>query len=470
MKYLLPYLLIMSLAACSAEDPGRFTGFWEGPHPVDPEMKFYVEVLCENDSFLARAYWAENRHYQSTFKIDSVRISGDSMRFFVPAWACTYAGGLSDKGVIRGGFFCEGEPFDTVILVKDPEIENHLIYSKPGCKDPDFKYSYAIPSEGNDLLQPSIYSTAGDSLFIHALLPEIIQGEYGRINSFLLYRSDKLICEEYFYGFTRDDLHQIESCTKSVTSLLVGIAADQGYITDMGEALYRIFPEYPVLRKAGYRDMSLEDLLTMRSGYDLLDRAVFSSENLIDTALVRPLVHPPGKVFQYDGGNTEILGAVLKVKTGMFADDFARRYLFGPLQIERYTWDDPGQNGYPLMSGSLSLTPRSMLKIGAMVLSHGSFNGQALISESWIEESTSVKTETHIPGDKYSYQWWNLLLDSGGKAYETIWANGWGSQFIFIFPELDAVIVTTGFNYEYDSWAITEGISKYLYYLDKHEQ
>ena len=108
-KRLLLYLLILSLSACSAEDPGRFTGFWEGPHPVDPEMKFYVEVLCENDSFLARAYWAENRHYQSTFKIDSIRISGDSMRFFVPDWACTYAGGLSDKGVIRGGFFCEGQ-------------------------------------------------------------------------------------------------------------------------------------------------------------------------------------------------------------------------------------------------------------------------------------------------------------------------------------------------------------------------
>ena len=466
MKCLLTYLLIMTLAACVAEDTNRFTGFWEGPHPVNPESKFYVELVCENDSFLGRAFWAENRHYQSTFKIDSVRIAGDSMCFFVPAWGCTYTGGLSDKGVIRGGFFCEGEAFDTVILVKDQEIENHLIYSKPGCNDPDFSYAYVIPAEGDDLLEPSAYTTAGDSLFIHSLLPEIIQGEYGRINSFLLYRSDKLICEEYFYGFTRDDLHQIESCTKSVTSLLVGIAVDQAYITNLGEALYSIFPEYPVLGKAGYRDLNIEDLLTMKSGYDLLDKALFSLEHFIDTALVRPLSNPPGKVFQYDGANTEILGVVLKKKTGMFADEFARKYLFEPLHIERYNWDGPGQNGYPLMCGSLSLTPRSMVKIGAMVLNHGRFNEQEVLSESWIEESTSVKTETNFPGDKYSYQWWNLHLDSGGKAYKTIWANGWGSQFIFIIPELDAVIVTTGFNYENDSWAIREGISKYLHYLD----
>lgn len=471
MRLLLVYLFaLLLIIACAGESAEQFTGFWEGPHPVDPSRKFYVELKCENDSFRALGYWTENRHYQSEFQIDTVWVAGDSLRFFVPSWGCVYSGMLSDEGVVSGGFLCEGEPFDPVSLVKDENIKNHLIYACPGCKVPDYKYDCVKPEEEDDLLETSAISTLGDSLFIYSLLPEIIQGEYGRINSFLLYREDRLICEEYFYGYTRDDLHQIESCTKSVTSILVGIAADQGWISDLSEPLYEIFPEYPLLMEEGYRNLNIKDILTMRSGYKVLDQALFRSDKLIDSALIRPLVHAPGTVFQYDGGNTEILGAILKVKTGMYADDFARKYLFGPLAIEHFSWDSPGNSGYPLMGGSLSLAPRSMVKVGAMVLNKGVFNKQQVVSESWIEESASAKTESNVPGDMYSYQWWNILMDSGRKSYECIWANGWGGQFIYIIPDLDAVIVTTGYNYENDSWAISGGISKYLHYLDNYEQ
>lgn len=112
------------------------------------------------------------------------------------------------------------------------------------------------------------------------------------------------------------------------------------------------------------------------------------------------------------------------------------------------------------------MRPVDMMKIGMMVLNQGRFGSEQVISSDWIRESTSVKTRTNIDGDDYGYQWWDIVLQSGQVKYKTIWANGMGSQFIYIIPELQVIIVTTGYNYENDSWAITQGISKYLHFLD----
>ena len=204
----------------------------------------------------------------------------------------------------------------------------------------------------------------------------------------------------------------------------------------------------------------------MTSGFNPDNENLFRSDDRIAYALKRKVVFSPGEKFQYDGGNTEILGAIIKKQTGMFADEFAAKYLFDPLGIANFNWDINKQNGFPGMAGALQLCPRDMGKLGLLVLNKGTFLGKQVVSKDWITESTSVKTNTHIPGDDYSYQWWNLHLESKGKIYECIWANGWGSQFIYIFPELEVVIVTTGHNYEGNSWAITNGISKYLYLLE----
>lgn len=459
--------LIFLLATCVHQiTESNIIGFWEGPHPVSPIKKFYIHFEKSGDTLIAKGYWAENNFYQSHFEVENPRLKEDSIRFFIPLWNCWYSGVVSNNEYICGGFFCEGEPFDTVNLVRNDKIADFLVNSKPGCKNPGYQYQYTIPPSLDDEIETSGFLSMGDSMFIYSILPEIINGDFGRLNSFLLFKNEKLICEEYFFGYTRNDLHYIESCTKSVTSLLIGIAKDKSLITDIDEPLFNIFPEYPVLKKANYRDITIKYLLTMTSGYDPQNEELFRSDDRIDFALKRKLINKPGSTFNYDGGNTEILGAILKLKTGEFGDSFAEEYLFKPITIQNYSWETYGQKGFPCMAGSLQLLPREMLKIGILVLNKGKFNNQQIVSEQWIHESTSIKTSTNIPGDDYSYQWWNLHLTSNGKTYETTWANGLGSQFIYIIPEIDVVIVTTGYNYENDSWAITGGIKKYLYLLD----
>ncbi|MDX8339659.1 serine hydrolase [Draconibacterium sp. IB214405] len=454
------FVFVAFCAACTPQNKSNsFAGFWEGPHPEDPNKKFYVQIL-DSDSTNAKGYWTDNGFYDSGFQIDSLKTTDKSIRFFVPNWNCTYLG-EREGNFINGGFACEGDPFDSVRLVKNDKISRFLTDALPGCHEKDFKYHCQTPIQHDDLLQTSRIKRDGDSIFIYSLVPEIINGEYGRLNSFLLIKNNQLICEEYFYGFGENTLHQAESTTKSITSLLNGIAVDKGFVTDLNESVATIL-EAPDFDKW----ITLKHLLTMTSGLTPNDEELHFSNDRIKTILSRELNYEPGTKFQYDGGNTELLGAIIKKKTGMYADEFAREYLFEPLLITQYNWEIGKQNGYSCMAGSLEITPRELAKIGMLVLNKGKFNGQQVVSEEWIEQSTSSKTHTNVPEDDYAYQWWNLTLKAKGEEYPCIWANGFGSQFIYIFPTLDAVIVTTGHNYEFDSWAITSGIEKYLYLLD----
>ena len=447
-------LLILSVCVKGQKDTLYF-GFWEGPHPEDPNKKFYIQIENLKNSLFSQGYWTENSFYQSKFNVDSVSINQDKISFYVPGWHCTYKGQIN-KDLITGGFDCAGEPFDSVQLIKNISIENHLIYPKPGCKNTNYSYRYKNLGTGIESFK--------DSMFIENLVNEILDKKYGRINSFLVSKNNKLICEEFFFGYTENDLHQIESCSKSVTSILIGIATDKGFIKNLNEPVCEIFPEYAHLKTGNYKAITVKNLLTMQSGFEPQNDQLFRAENKFDFAINRKLNSKPGTKFQYDGGNTEILGAVLYRKTGTPVDDFAREFLFQPLAIMQFTWE--GDHQLPLMAGSLRLKPEDLLKLGELILNKGKFNDRQIVSEKWIKESTTVKTKTHIPGDDYSFQWWNLNLVSNGKTYPVIWANGWGSQFIYIIPEIEVVIVTTGHNYEYDSWAITEGIEKYLYLLD----
>lgn len=450
----------------SKNDKTGFEGFWEGPHPNDVNKKFYIHITEKFDSIKAIGYWMNHKFYDSKFKIDSIFLNADKIRFFIPDWNCFYEGHKYDKSLIVGGFNCQNEPFDTVNLIKNNKSAHYLTEAKPNCKNVNYLYHYHKPEFFDENIPTKHYQTPNDSLFIYSLIPEIINNQYGRINSFLLIKNGSLICEEYFYGYTRDDLHQIESSTKSITSLLVGIAKDKGMISDINEPLHQIFPEYKHLKKTDYREITLANVLSMTSCFSN-DYEPYKDYDRIAYSLKRKLVAPVGSQFIYDGGNTEILGAVIKRKTGIYADIFAKTFLFEPLDIKKYDWSILKQDSFPCMGGSLQMRPIDMTKIGLLVLNNGMYNNKQIVSSDWITESTSIKTKTHIKGDNYGYQWWNIAIESDNEKYITIWANGIGSQFIYIVPELNIIIVTTGYNYEYDSWAITSGIAKYLYLLDE---
>lgn len=223
----------------------------------------------------------------------------------------------------------------------------------------------------------------------------------------------------------------IYSCTKSITSLLVGIAVDKGYIKDLDKPVYSWFPEYNVSDE--WKKVTLRHLLNMtggiamdppgheagsKPGYELMQR----SDNWTEYVLNTSLVYQPEAQFLYSNMSSYLLTAVLHKATGKTPKEMADLYLMTPLGIKNYSWFEVSPEGIESGASSLTLLPEDLAKIGLLVLQKGRWMDQQIISSSWMEESL---TEQSVPGNYYSSQWWK---DSEGRFA----ARGSLGQFLVI--------------------------------------
>ncbi len=147
--------------------------------------------------------------------------------------------------------------------------------------------------------------------------------------------------------------------------------------------------------------------------------------------------------------NVNLLAGVLRKATGEHAEAFAETTLFGPLGITEWDWDYAKTDGFNLMDGSLRLRPRDMAKIGVMVMNGGVWQGRQVLEEEWVRRSLTPYLSAGSGGEGYGYLWWTMEVPGpDGRPIQVAFANGWGSQFILLFPEMDLVVVTTGGNQE----------------------
>ncbi len=268
-------------------------------------------------------------------------------------------------------------------------------------------------------------------------------GSLGPINSMLISQHEEIIGEEYFRRMHAGRGHNIKSASKSVLSILVGIAIEKGYLEGVDQTIEEFFPEYfdsnPDPVKAS---VTIGDLLTMRSGLASTSRGHYgrwvTSRNWIMYALNRPLEGTPGVDRIYSTGNTHLLSVIITRASGMSTLRFANRYLFGPMDIRVTGWDRDPQ-GYYLGGNNLALYPRDMIKIGQLMMDMGVYQGEQLVSGEWIKESIEPVTGRQIDNDNYGYLWFRRMSGDFHKVY----AFGNGGQYIMILPELDAVISVT---------------------------
>ncbi len=279
-----------------------------------------------------------------------------------------------------------------------------------------------------------------------------------RLSSMLVLRHGKPVVEQYWNGYDKDTLHDLRSATKSITSLLMGVAIDQrliGAVTDpLATYLAPVYPDAPAFRL----QPTLQDLLTMRSGLDCDDWVASSPGNedkmyrqtdwvKFYTAL--PAVAAPGAQTRYCTGNPVALGRVLALTGKKPVAQFAEEVLFGPLGIHAARWAMFDGGNQTDTGGHLRLRPRDMAKLGQLVLQKGSWNGKQLVSSAWIEESTRKHTHYASMSERndYGYLWWRGSGTLNGQQYQIVFADGNGGQYIMILPELDIVAVFTGENY-----------------------
>jgi len=281
-----------------------------------------------------------------------------------------------------------------------------------------------------------------------AKIDDYIADAFPTLLSLLIVRHGSLVFEHYYQGCRAGDSVNVKSVTKSIVSSLVGIALCEHYLTNLDQRLMEFFPQdFPAGGDPRKREITLRHLLTLRSGLSWVESsaeslpALFASNNWVRHGLSLPLVHAPGEVFAYSTLDAHLLSAALTQVTGMSTLAFANRSLFCPLGCKATTWANDPQ-GYNIGGSELYLTPHDLAKIGYLYLRRGCWDGQHLIPEKYVEDSSRTQVTPNggvVVPDTYGYLWW---VSTAGP-YASFYALGYGGQTIYVIPALDVVLVTT---------------------------
>jgi CubicO group peptidase (beta-lactamase class C family) len=320
------------------------------------------------------------------------------------------------------------------------------------------RYQYHPPEEKNDWETGTIPSQ-GVSL-LEAGIQKILEGTFPHIHGIVMVRKGRLLLDECFYGYASSDLHPVQSITKSVFSLLFGMAQDKGLL-QTGQKLYDYFPSYRSQKSCNPRknQITLDHLLTMSSGLDCDDWkdpqacswGMVQSEDWLDFVLSKPLAQTPGSHFAYCGSCLLPLSVILEKTSGMSVSEFAQKNLFDPLGIHSVQWVEAPSAGTTVVpvSFGLSMSPRDLAKIGQLVLNRGTWQGQPIVSEDWMKQSTSCRVLREQTNKKYDYGylWWETEVGLKGQKVKTILGWGVGGNYLFIVPDKDLVCVISAGNY-----------------------
>ena len=289
-------------------------------------------------------------------------------------------------------------------------------------------------------------------------------------------RNGKLVFERYFEGrdeawgddigqvaFGPDTLHDLRSVTKSVTSLLYGIALEQGLVPGLDAPVVDGFPDYPDLAAdPERRKVTVGHTFSMAMGMEWDENRPYTdplnSEIMMERApdryrfiLDRPIVGAPGEQWIYSGGAVALIGALITRGTGRSLSDFARETLFGPLGIDDFYWC-AGADGAESAASGLRMTTRGLLRIGDLLANGGTFEGRQLVPRAWVDALSVSAIRTPFETG-YSRLWYSETVPA--PAFRTpptfIAGFGNGGQRLFVCPE--AGIATVAYLGLYNDWS-----------------
>lgn len=271
-----------------------------------------------------------------------------------------------------------------------------------------------------------------------------IEQEDLTFRSLLVIRNGALVSEAYFDPYRADTPVRIQSITKSVIGVLVGLALEQGYLQSVDQKLVDFFPGQTIAYlDADKQAITLKHLLTMTSGLDCADNAgttgaMMQSSDWAQFVLDLPMAEAPGKTFRYCSGNAHLLSVILQKATGQTAREFANSALFAPLGIPAVPetgWvADP--QGFSEGSSGLYLTPQNIARLGWLYVAGGRWNDQQVVPAAWVADSLKA----HIPkgdGASYGYLWTVYPGDDHAAAL------GLGGQQLHLYPTRNLVVVLT---------------------------
>ena len=348
-----------------------------------------------------------------------------------------------------------------------------------------------VPGRGSESWPVSTPQAVGlDPKVMFDLDAAIAAGKYGYIDSMLVIRHGKLAFDRSYrrdygqiYGkeakepgalnaldptgpynyfnpwwhptWRRGDLHSLQSVTKTVTSVIIGVATARGEFPDLATPILKFFDESKVANvDERKRRVTIRHLLTMTGGFDWNEELPYNDSNnsaslmeasfdWVQFAVDRKMAREPGTVFNYNSGETQLLSYVFRVATGRDIEEYAAEHLFAPLGIEHFFWKR-SPSGLIDTEGGLYLNPHDLAKIVYLYLKKGVWEGLPIVTPEWVADSVSPKIEVDKSGVKYGLKWWLFPYGDGSRS---AWAgSGFGGQMPIVVPEYDLVLVFTGWN------------------------
>ena len=280
--------------------------------------------------------------------------------------------------------------------------------------------------------------------------------------AFIVIQHKKIILEQYWNNYTPLNMSNSFSMSKSIISLLIGCAITDGYIKNVDQPVSDFLPEWT---SYDGKVLAIKDLLTMSAGveWDESYSSLFSKttqayygKDLWKLALTEKLIEKPGVRFNYQSGVSQILAFLLQKATDKTISDYASEKLWTPIQAEEDAlWSLDHKDGHEKAYCCFNTNARDFARLGQLILNKGVWDGKQVVDSNYIREATTPATwlkftrklnpgETvlrePVPCTVYGYQFW--LMNYQGLKIPYL--KGLLGQYIFVIPELDAVIVRLG--------------------------
>lgn len=295
---------------------------------------------------------------------------------------------------------------------------------------------------------------------------DIRNGSYGKITGLLILNSNGKIIHEKYYGFnSRSTLNQISSVTKSITSIMVGVCLEKGYINSLDTPVWEYFPEDSSIfaKDTLKKEITLRHLLTQTSGlkwdewkfpYNYASNCFMvllgTESNWVEKFFNLPIDTLPGTKFCYNSLASQVVAEVLSRASGLPFDGLTHKYLFEPLSIQSYSWESYPSNTSPAWGG-IELTTLDMAKLGLIVINDGAPWGNRIVPESWVKLSTK-KITTITDNLGYGLNWWVGKQPDGNPL---VYAAGYGDQYVYTVPDKGLVIAINAQNFSDYQWPKT---------------
>ncbi len=345
-----------------------------------------------------------------------------------------------------------------------------------------------------------------DAKPIEAFDADIRSGKYGYVDSMLVIRCGRAVFESsyqhdydriyaeqartrgplnhdlagpynYFSAdwhpyYQRGALHSMQSVTKSVMSVTVGVARTRGEFPDLNTPILKFFDLAKVANvDERKRRITIRHLLTMSAGMDWNENVPYNDPNnaadqmeasrdWVQFAMDRPMLSEPGTVFAYSSGASQIMSHIFKKATGRDIRDYAAEFLFKPLGIADFYWKRT-PTGLSDTEGGLYLRAQDLAKIGYLFLKGGLWESKQVVAADWVTASVTPSIAVDGGPVQYGLQWW--LSPYGDVAGQYVWAaHGFGGQRLFVLPERELILVLTGWNILTPSLNAREAINRML--------